>query len=143
MTITSLALELPRKSVKHSSWKKLTVTVSSYRSATSYKNVLNSRDRVWLFGRPVISWRVQRDPFNYLLTVQSAHPSTIYWPSKALTLQLFTDRPNNPSRSLGSLELIKSNWVYWSSIQLSLASHRNVTCLSLRFGISAKIINWS
>jgi len=41
------------------------VTVSSYRSATSYKNVLRAR-----------------------------------------TLQLFTDRPNNHSRSLGSLELI-------------------------------------
>ena len=65
MTITSLALELPRKSVKHS-----LVTVSSYRSATSYKNVLSSRDRL------------------------------------ALTLQQSTDRLNNHSRSLGSLELI-------------------------------------
>ena len=65
VTITSLALELPRKSVKHS-----LVTVSSYRSATSYKNVLSSHDRL------------------------------------ALTLQQSTDRLNNHSRSLGSLELI-------------------------------------
>jgi len=33
------------------------VTVSNYRSATSYKNVLNSRDRL------------KRSPFNNLLTV--------------------------------------------------------------------------
>jgi hypothetical protein len=83
---TFLALELPRKSVKHSSWKKLTVVnVSSYRSATSYKNVLSSRDRLWLLRQSVNSWRVR---------------------TKALTLQQFTDRLNNHSRSLGSWELI-------------------------------------
>ena len=42
LTITSLALELPRKSVKHSSWKKL----SSYRSATSY-TLEHSVPTVW------------------------------------------------------------------------------------------------
>jgi hypothetical protein len=50
LTITSLALELPRKSTKIVRGKNL-VTVSSYKSATSYKNVIYSRDRLWLFRR--------------------------------------------------------------------------------------------
>ena len=63
------------------------VTVSSYRSATSHKNVLSSRDWLWLLRRQVNSWRVH---------------------AKALTLQQFTDRLNNHSWSLGILELVIS-----------------------------------
>ena len=50
------------------------------------ENKINTlyRDRLWLFGRSVNSWRVR---------------------AKALTLQQFTDRPNNARRLLGSLEL--------------------------------------
>jgi hypothetical protein len=35
------------------------VTVSRYRSATSYKNVISSCDRLWLFRWSVNSWRVR------------------------------------------------------------------------------------
>jgi hypothetical protein len=44
---------------------------------TSYTNVLSSRDRLSLFGRSAKSWRVR---------------------TTALTLQQFTDRPNNDRR---------------------------------------------
>ena len=44
LTITSLALELPKIPSNIVRGKNL-VTVSSYRSATSYKNVISSRDR--------------------------------------------------------------------------------------------------
>ena len=61
------------------------VTVSSHRSATSYKNVLSSRDRLSLFGRSVNSWRVRAKALTLQQFTDSPnndHPSTIYWPSK-------------------------------------------------------------
>ena len=84
VTITSLALELPRKSVKHSSWKQLSYCFNSYINNIVQK-CSKFPSRLSLFGRSLNSWRVR---------------------ANALTLQQFTDRPNNDRRSLGSLELI-------------------------------------